>query len=111
MSLTRSQSGVPEPAKQIAVLGSTGSIGVSALEVIAQSGGRLQASVLSAHSKFDALLAQAQRHRPRWVVATDAKAAKGFDWSDLPAGCELLAERARIVPLALGGGFMTYWPQ
>ncbi len=97
MSLTRSQSGVSEPAKQIAVLGSTGSIGVSALEVIAQSGGRLQASVLSAHSKFDALLEQAQRHRPRWVVATDAKAAKGFDWSDLPAGCELLAGPSALV--------------
>ncbi|MCH7751967.1 MAG: 1-deoxy-D-xylulose-5-phosphate reductoisomerase [Planctomycetes bacterium] len=97
MSLTRSQSGVPEPAKQIAVLGSTGSIGVSALEVIAQSGGRLQASVLSAHSKFDALLEQAQRHKPRWVVATDAKAAKGFDWSDLPAECELLAGPSALV--------------
>ncbi len=79
-----------ESAKQIAVLGSTGSIGVSALKVIAASGGRLRASALSAHSKFDSLLEQAQQHKPRWVIATDAKAAKAFDWSKLPEECELL---------------------
>lgn len=86
-----------EPAKQIAVLGSTGSIGVSALEVIAASEGRLRASVLSAHSKFDALLKQAQQHKPRWIIATDAKAARAFDWSKLPEGCELLTGPSALV--------------
>ncbi|HCK41544.1 MAG: 1-deoxy-D-xylulose-5-phosphate reductoisomerase [Planctomycetaceae bacterium] len=76
-------------AKQIAVLGSTGSIGVSALEVIKASGGRLRASVLSAHSRFAQLVEQAQAHRPQYVIASD-KAATRFDWSGLPAGTELL---------------------
>ncbi|MCH2594247.1 MAG: 1-deoxy-D-xylulose-5-phosphate reductoisomerase [Pirellulales bacterium] len=76
-------------AKQIAVLGSTGSIGVSALEVIKASGGRLRASVLSAHSRFAQLVEQAQEHRPQYVIAS-AKAATRFDWSGLPAGTELL---------------------
>ena len=38
-----------ERATNIAVLGSTGSIGRSALEVIAASGGRLRAVALSAN--------------------------------------------------------------
>jgi 1-deoxy-D-xylulose-5-phosphate reductoisomerase len=76
--------------KQIAVLGSTGSIGSRALEVIAASDGRLHAIALSAHSRLDELLNQAQIHRPSWIVATDQSAAEAFDWSDLPDGCQLL---------------------
>ncbi len=81
---------MPEQPKQVAVLGSTGSIGLRALEVIAASGGRLQAIALSAHSKLDELVAQARRHRPRWVVATDAAASAAFDWSALPDDCQML---------------------
>jgi len=78
------------PPKQVAVLGSTGSIGTSALEVIAASEGRLGAIALSAHSRFDELVAQAKRHLPRWVIATDAEAAGQYDWSKLPKETELL---------------------
>jgi 1-deoxy-D-xylulose-5-phosphate reductoisomerase len=76
--------------KQIAVLGSTGSIGTRALEVIAASEGRLQAMALSAHRQLDRLLDQAVKHRPRWVVATDRAAAAAFDWSRLPSSSQLL---------------------
>lgn len=76
--------------KQIAVLGSTGSIGTRALEVIAASAGRLQAAALSAHRQLDRLLDQAVEHRPRWVVATDQGAAEAFDWSRLPSSSQLL---------------------
>ncbi len=76
--------------KQIAVLGSTGSIGTSALEVIEASGGQLCAIALSAHSRLKELVAQAQQFRPRWVIATDPAAAEEFDWSGLPADTELL---------------------
>ena len=54
----------------VAVLGSTGSIGRSTLEVIAASGGRLRAVALSAHGNTDLLLKQrwpcgrADRRRP-----------------------------------------------
>ncbi len=83
-------------SKMIAVLGSTGSIGTNALEVIEASGGRLQAIALSAHSKLDQLLAQAKRHKPRWIIATDPKAAKAFDWSALPSETELLTGPAAL---------------
>ena len=76
--------------KNVAILGSTGSIGTSAIEVIAASEGTLQAIALSAHAKFFDLVIQAQQLRPRWVVATDEDAAGSFDWSGLPAGTELL---------------------
>jgi len=85
-----------KPPKQIAVLGSTGSIGTSALEVIEASEGRLRAIALSAHSRLDQLLAQAKRVRPSWVIATDESAAS-FDWSGLPTECELLVGAEALV--------------
>ncbi len=79
-----------QPTRQVAILGSTGSIGTSALSVVSGSGGRLRVRALSAHSKFKDLVIQAKEYLPRWVVATDAPAASRFDWKDLPKGTELL---------------------
>jgi 1-deoxy-D-xylulose-5-phosphate reductoisomerase len=76
--------------KRIAVLGSTGSIGTSALEVIAGSQGRLRAVALSAHRRLDLLVTQAHQFRPKWVIATDEVAADRFRWNGLPVGTELL---------------------
>jgi 1-deoxy-D-xylulose-5-phosphate reductoisomerase len=75
---------------QVAVLGSTGSIGTSTLEVIAGSAGRLAAIALSAHSNLELLARQAVEVQPRWVVATDAAAAARYAWPKLPSGVELL---------------------
>jgi 1-deoxy-D-xylulose-5-phosphate reductoisomerase len=72
------------------VLGSTGSIGRSALEVIAASDGALRVVALSAHGSTAALVEQARRFQPRWIVATDSAAADRQDWSGLPAECKLL---------------------
>lgn len=59
--------------KQIAILGSTGSIGCSALEVIDHLGGDYRAIALSARSQAEKLLEQARKHRPAAVaVAQDA---------------------------------------
>src|ERR1041384_1189740 len=76
--------------KNVAVFGSTGSIGKNALEVIAASEGRLNAIALSAYGKLDLLLEQAKQFRPRWVIAADEDAAKRFNWSALPPGIELV---------------------
>jgi 1-deoxy-D-xylulose-5-phosphate reductoisomerase len=78
------------PTKNVAVFGSTGSIGTNALEVIAASDGRLKVAALSAHCKLSQLVAQARQFRPRWVVAAEENLARGFDWSDLPQGTELI---------------------
>src|SRR5688500_13200784 len=59
------------PASNIAVFGATGSIGASALDVIARHPDRLRATVLAAGSKVDALLALCRVHRPLHAVIAD----------------------------------------
>jgi 1-deoxy-D-xylulose-5-phosphate reductoisomerase len=54
--------------QRVAVLGATGSIGASALDVIARHPQRLQATVLAAGSQVEALLELCQRHQPRHAV-------------------------------------------
>ena len=68
-----------QEVSNVAVLGSTGSIGQSTLEVIAASCGRLRVAALSAHSRLDELVEQARRFRPRWLVASDPLAAAVYD--------------------------------
>jgi 1-deoxy-D-xylulose-5-phosphate reductoisomerase len=86
--------------KNVAVFGSTGSIGTSALEVIAGSQGRLRAIALSAHSRLDRLIEQAIRFKPQCVVATDESAAEACDWSALPAGTQLLVGPEKLQQVA-----------
>ncbi len=57
--------------RQVAVLGATGSIGASALDVIARHSGHMRASVLAAGSQVDALLALCAIHRPDHAVIAD----------------------------------------
>ncbi|MBL7833608.1 MAG: 1-deoxy-D-xylulose-5-phosphate reductoisomerase [Cyclobacteriaceae bacterium] len=56
------------PLKKIAILGSTGSIGVQALDVIASHPDLLQAEVLTAHHNADLLIEQARKFNPNAVV-------------------------------------------
>lgn len=56
---------------EVAVLGATGSIGTSALDVIARHPQRLRASVLAAGRNVEALLALCRTHRPRHAVIAD----------------------------------------
>ncbi|MDX1946612.1 MAG: 1-deoxy-D-xylulose-5-phosphate reductoisomerase, partial [Pirellulaceae bacterium] len=81
---------MPDSCTNLAILGSTGSIGRSTLAVVGAADGALQAIALSAHRDFSRLVEQARAFRPRWVVASDAEAAASFDWSGLPADCQLL---------------------
>lgn len=57
--------------KRVALLGATGSIGASALDVIARHPDRYTVDALSAHSQVDALLALCVRFRPRVAAITD----------------------------------------
>ncbi len=61
----------PAPVQRIAVLGATGSIGTSALDVIARHPARLRASVLAAGRQVDALVALCASHRPEHAVIAD----------------------------------------
>ncbi len=59
---------LPPFPRRVAVLGSSGSIGRSALEVIAASEGRLQVAMMSIHRRADILVEQIQQMRMRLVA-------------------------------------------
>ncbi|NLA67535.1 MAG: 1-deoxy-D-xylulose-5-phosphate reductoisomerase, partial [Gammaproteobacteria bacterium] len=69
--------------RRVAVLGATGSIGTSALDVIARHPDRLRASVLAAGSNVEALLEACRIHRP-----DDAAIADEAAWPALRDGLE-----------------------
>ncbi len=88
--------------RRIVVLGSTGSIGRSSLEVALASRGSLEIVALSAHRRLNELCAQARQVRPRYIVVTDEAAAGQLEQASLPDGTELLVGReglSRIVRL------------
>jgi len=58
--------------RQVAVFGATGSIGASALDVIARHPDRYQVTVLAAGRQVDALVALCATHRPAHAVIADA---------------------------------------
>jgi 1-deoxy-D-xylulose-5-phosphate reductoisomerase len=57
--------------KRLAILGSTGSVGTQALEVVAAHPGLFQVEVLSANSNATLLIEQAKKFKPNAVVVTD----------------------------------------
>jgi 1-deoxy-D-xylulose-5-phosphate reductoisomerase len=73
----------------VAVLGSTGSIGTSTLDVIEAAPDRFTPHLLAAQRSVGKLLEQARRLRPRWVVVTDPAAAATIGAASLPAGTRL----------------------
>ena len=88
--------------KQIAILGSTGSIGTQALQVIKEHPDQYEAYVLTANNRVDDLIAQARKFKPEAVViANETKYQQLKDaLADLPikvyageeALCQIVAE-------------------
>lgn len=64
--------------QSISILGSTGSIGVSTLDVIARHPDRYRVYALSAHSKVDALAEQCEKFRPEVAVVGSVESAQAL---------------------------------
>ncbi|KAA0963110.1 1-deoxy-D-xylulose-5-phosphate reductoisomerase [Pseudomonas sp. ANT_H12B] len=64
--------------QQITVLGATGSIGLSTLDVIARHPERYQVFALSGFTRLSELLALCVRHTPRFAVVPEAGTARGL---------------------------------
>ncbi len=80
------------PPTHVVVLGSTGSIGRSALSVLEHDGGaRLKAWGLSGHTRWRELTSQALAHRPRFVAATEPEAARRMERELRGTGIEVLS--------------------
>jgi 1-deoxy-D-xylulose-5-phosphate reductoisomerase len=60
---------------RLAILGSTGSIGLSTLDVVRRNPERFQVVALSAHSRVEQMLAQCLQLRPAMVAMADQAAA------------------------------------
>ena len=83
-----SSDGVSTP-RNVAVIGASGSIGTSALDVIAASGGRLRASVLSVNNDVAKLVELAKKFRPDAIVVANPNADRA-PLAELPSGIETL---------------------
>ena len=79
--------------KGIAVLGSTGSIGVSTLDVVARHPDRYRVVALTAHRSVERMAEQCRQFRPSYAVMADAAAASALRerLADLHAAPEVLA--------------------
>lgn len=66
------------PRRKLCVLGSTGSIGVSTLDVVARHADRYEVFALSGHSRMAELAQQCAVHRPRFAVVPDAARAQAL---------------------------------
>jgi 1-deoxy-D-xylulose-5-phosphate reductoisomerase len=86
--------------KQIAVLGSTGSIGTNCLEVVDAHRERLQCIGIAANRKWEILAKQASQHRPRWVVISDEGLRTIVPRDAFPKETELLFGAAAIERIA-----------
>ena len=88
--------------KQVVVLGATGSIGVSTLDVIARHPDDYQVLALTGGLRRDILLAQCQQFRPRFAVLSQAADAKWLAEQLNVAGVntEVLAGPAALAEMA-----------
>ena len=69
--------------KEIAILGSTGSIGTQTLDIVRIYPRLFHVSVISAKRNIDALFAQAEEFHPHTIVVTDEEAGRlpvGIKW-------------------------------
>jgi len=88
--------------QRLAVLGATGSIGVSTLDVVARHSDRYEVVALTGNSRVEVLLEQCLQHRPRFAVVGDAQHVAGLTERLRSAGLatEVLAGPAALERVA-----------
>jgi 1-deoxy-D-xylulose-5-phosphate reductoisomerase len=84
--------------RRLALLGATGSIGASTLDVVARHPDRFEVVALAAHSNADAMLALCRQFRPRYAALFDVAAAAQLQRALAGAG---LATKALAGPEGL----------
>jgi 1-deoxy-D-xylulose-5-phosphate reductoisomerase len=87
----------------VALLGSTGSIGEQALDVIRAADGRFRVVALAARRSAARLAAQAREFRPASVALVEDAEAAGLA-RDLPPGCRLEVGPQAVAELATADG-------
>ena len=99
--ITKAEARPAEVPRQVTILGSTGSVGCSTIDLIRRAPGAYAVEALTAHRNVEQLLAQAWELRPKLAVIADVgryEALKqGLEGSGVAAaaGLEALVEAAR----------------
>src|SRR5258706_13182140 len=88
--------------QRVCILGSTGSVGVSTLDVLSRHPRRFEVFALTAHSRIDELFAQCVRWRPRFAAVAGAAQASSLQTQLRDAKCntEVLVGPAALCDLA-----------
>ena len=86
--------------RKVAILGSTGSIGTQALEVIDSHSDKLQIEVLTGHSNADLLIQQALKFNPNVVVIADESKYSSVMEALDPRGIKVYAGADAIASVA-----------
>ena len=88
--------------QNVAILGATGSIGSSTLDVIARHPSRFRVAALTAHRQVDELAELCRQHRPDYACVADAERAPLLRERLAAArvDCEVLAGEAGLVEVA-----------
>jgi 1-deoxy-D-xylulose-5-phosphate reductoisomerase len=88
--------------KRLAILGSTGSVGASTLDVVARHRGRFEVVALAARHQAEALFEQCLAFRPRIAVLLEPGAARELQLRLLQAGlgCEVRSGTAALEEVA-----------
>lgn len=79
-------------ARRVSILGSTGSIGRNALEVVRRHSDRFEVVGLAAHSNADLLIQQVTEFQPQWVAVVDEAAA-----GQVRNGCSAVSPSTHVV--------------
>jgi 1-deoxy-D-xylulose-5-phosphate reductoisomerase len=92
----------------VSIIGSTGSIGTQALDVVAAEGDRYEVVALGAHSSVDLLVEQAHAVRPKVVAIADATKAGDLEarvppGTEVRAGADALASLATLADTVVNG--------
>jgi 1-deoxy-D-xylulose-5-phosphate reductoisomerase len=97
--LSRIPANMPQTAKQVVVLGATGSIGRSTLEVIAHCDADLHALAISAHSRLEEAAQLAEQAGAQYLIATCPEAAAKLK-ANVPAGTQLVVGTEELCRIA-----------
>ena len=92
----RMSTGSPEHMKKVAILGSTGSIGTQALEVVREQPEHFQVELLSCGSNVDLLIRQALEFKPNAVVISDVAKLDAVKDALFPAGIKAYAGKEAL---------------
>ena len=86
-------------AELITVLGASGSIGVSTLDIVARHPDRYRVLALTGNSRVDVLATQCRQFQPRYAVVGSAAAAAALA-PQVPPGCRVLWGEDALVEVA-----------